>query len=268
MPDVYARSAELDAATQARLIDVLEKRATDPSQQAMRHVFVADLAVPAGARLLDVGCGTGALTRMLARWPGIGEVVGLDPAAAFLAKAREHTTGLPHVTYREGDGHSLPFEASTFDVVVFDSVLSHIARPGQALAEAFRVLRPGGVVGVFDGDYATTTVALGDQDPLQACADATMAHSVTDRWLVRRLPALACECGFGSIRFRSHGFAETEGEGYMLTVVDRGADILQSSGQIGSDTARALKAEARRRLSRGIFFGHIAYGSLIARKLG
>jgi hypothetical protein len=52
----------------------------------------------------------------------------------------------------------------------------------------------------------------------------------------------------------------------MLTIVDRGADLLCGSGQIGEETAAALKAEARRRVMAGTFFGHIAYGSLVARK--
>jgi hypothetical protein len=52
----------------------------------------------------------------------------------------------------------------------------------------------------------------------------------------------------------------------MLTVVDRGADILQTAGQISPEAAAALKAEARRRAKAGAFFGHIAYASLVARK--
>jgi hypothetical protein len=52
----------------------------------------------------------------------------------------------------------------------------------------------------------------------------------------------------------------------MLTVIDRGADILHGSGQIGDDVAASLKSEARRRVRAGQFFGHIAYVSLIARK--
>jgi hypothetical protein len=140
--------------------------------------------------------------------------------------------------------------------------------PDRALAEAFRVLRPGGWLATFDGDYATTTVALGEHDPLQACAATTMAHSVTDRTLMRRLPALVRDCGFDVVRAGSHGFVETTEGGYMLTVVDRGADLLRSSGQIGDDLAAALKAEARRRVAAGAFFGHIAYASLVARKPG
>ena len=119
---------------------------------------------------------------------------------------------------------------------------------------------------MFDGDYATTTVALGDHDPLQACVDVMMANSVHDRWLVRRLPALVRGCGFEIVRFRSHGFVETTEGQYMLTVVDRGAEILRALGRIGDEVAAAAKAEARRRTSAGTFFGHIAYGSVAARK--
>jgi hypothetical protein len=125
------------------------------------------------------------------------------------------------------------------------------------------VLRPGGRLGIFDGDYATTTVALGDRDPLQLCVEAMMAASVTDRWLVRRLPALVRAAGFELARFRSHGFVESGEAAYMLTVVDRGADLLHADGTLGDAAAAELKAEARRRVEAGTFFGHIAYAGLV-----
>jgi hypothetical protein len=52
----------------------------------------------------------------------------------------------------------------------------------------------------------------------------------------------------------------------MLSVVDRGADMLRNLNSIGDDGAAALKSEARRRAEMGSFFGHIAYASLTARK--
>jgi ubiquinone/menaquinone biosynthesis C-methylase UbiE len=266
MPDVWSTFTELDAAMQERLAGVLETRGADPRQQAMRRDFLADVAFPANAKVLEVGCGTGVLTRALARLPEVGKVVGVDVAPSLLSKARELVTDQPNVTFQIADGRSLPFEDGTFDVVVFDSTLTHVPGPEGALAQALRVLRPGGWLAAFDGDYATTTVALGDHDPLQACVEAMMANSVNDRWLGRRLPALVNDSGFEIARFRSHGFVETSEAEYMLTIVDRGADILRASGSIGEDTAEALRAEARRRVEAGVFFGHIAYVSLTARK--
>jgi ubiquinone/menaquinone biosynthesis C-methylase UbiE len=266
MADVWTTVRELDQATQERLADVLEKRGADPQQHAMRRAFLQEVPFPRDARVLDVGCGTGVLTRVLARWPNVASVVGVDPAPALLEKARAAAAGMSNASFREGDGRSLPFDGATFDVVTSDSMLSHVPGPERAVEEALRVLRPGGCLAVFDGDYATTTVALGDHDPLQVCVDAMMASSVTDRRILRRLNAVVAACGFEVVSFRSFGFAEIGNDGYMLTVVDRGADILCSQGSIGTETAAALKAEARRRLQAGRFFGHIAYAGLIARK--
>lgn len=266
MPDVWSQVADIDAATQERLADVLETRGADAQQQAMRRAFLADIEFPAGARVLEVGCGTGVLTRLLARWPRVVTVAGVDPAGPLLNRARRLAAELANVTFHEADGRAVPFDGETFDVVVLDSALSHIPDPDAVLAEARRVLRPGGWLAIFDGDYATTTVALGDHDPLQACAAITMAGSVHDRWLIRRLPMLVRRSGFDAVRLRSHGFVETTEGGYALTIIDRGVDILHGSGQIGEELAAALRAEARRRVAAGTFFGHVAYGSLTARR--
>jgi SAM-dependent methyltransferase len=263
--DVWATVTEQDAAAQALLADVLETRGAEPRQQELRRAFLGDVDFPDGAGVLEVGCGTGVLTRRLARWPSVGEVVGVDVASSLLAVAVERARDLPNVRFEEGDARKLPFGAGAFDAVVFDSTLSHVPGSERALAEAYRVLRPGGVLAVFDGDYATATVAVEDHDPLQACVDAMMAGSVHDRWIVRRLPALVGACGFREVVFRSFGYVELEG-GYMLTVVDRGADLLHASGRLGAETAAALKSEARRRVKAGTFFGHVAYGSVVARK--
>lgn len=264
--DVWSTVNDLDLASQERLAGVLETRGADPRQQAMRRAFLASVPFPPQARVLDVGCGTGVLTRVLARHPNVAAVVGVDPAPGLLAKARELAADLPNVTFAEADGRALPFDSSSFGVVIFDSTLSHVPEPERALAEAFRVLRPGGVLGIFDGDYATTTVSAGEHDPLQVCVDAMMASSVTDRRIVRRLPRLVRAAGFADADVQGHGYVEAGDGSYMLTVIDRGVDLLHGRDQIGEELAVALKAEARRRVADGSFFGHIAYGSLVAHK--
>ena len=63
MPDVYATIAEADVAMQERLAEVLELRAADPHQRAMLEEYTARLELPDGSELLEVGCGTGPVTR-------------------------------------------------------------------------------------------------------------------------------------------------------------------------------------------------------------
>ena len=189
-----------------------------------------------------------------------------DPAPGLVDRARELASDLTNLTFAVADGRTLPFVDAEFDVVVFDSTLSHIPGPEQAIAEAFRVLLPRGVLAAFDGDYATTTVALADHDPLQACVAFMMANSVTDRHLVRRLPRLVRDAGFEPGAVESYGYVESGEGSYMLTIIDRGVDLLHAREVISSSTAAAMKDEARYRVTSGAFFGHIAYDSLVARK--
>ncbi len=266
MPDVWAAFPKLDAAMQERLAGVLETRGADPQQREMRQTFLADVYFPTNAHVLEVGCGTGVMTRTLARWPNVSAVTGVDTAPSLLSKARELAADLPNLTFREADGRSLPFEDETFDVVVFDTTLTHVPGPERALAEALRVLRPLGWLAIFDGDYVTITVAIGEHDPLQDCVDALGDAFLHNRWLGRRLPTLARGCGFETARFRGHSYVETNEAEYMLTIVDRAIDTLRASGHRSDEMAAALKAEARRRVEAGTFFGHIAYVSLTASK--
>ena len=256
MPDVYATIEHAAESVQERLADVLELRAADLQQRAMLEDYLKDLPLPAGARILEIGCGTGAVARALARRLDASEVVG-----------RRRAEGIGRLSFVTGDGRDLPFDDSSFDAVVCHTALCHIPGPERVLAEALRVTGPIGWLAVFDGDYATTTVAICDHDPLQACVDAAIAALVHDRWLVRRLPTLMHAAGWQVVRTRSYGYVETAEAQYMLTLVDRGADTAAAAGAISEQTAEACKKEVRHRVRAGTFFGHIAYASLTARKL-
>jgi SAM-dependent methyltransferase len=216
--------------------------------------------------VLEIGCGTGAIARILAADGRVAEVVGVDPSRPLLDRARELTAANAPIRFEEGDGRALPALGDPFDAVVLHTVLSHVPEPERALAEAHRVLRSGGWVAVFDGDYRTISVATGDPDPLEACARAFMEAYINDRWLVPRLPALLAGAGFGDVRVRGHGYVQAAEPDYLLSVVERGARALAATGRIGEPLARALVEEARRRVAAGTFFGQIAYVSALARR--
>lgn len=266
MPDPYASIAQADQSVQARMADILELRAADSQQRAMVEHYLSEIQAPKGARVLEVGCGTGAVSRRIAElWDG-SEVVGLDPSPVFLERARELARHLSRVSFCEGDGRALEFGDESFDLVVFHTTLCHVPEPHKALREAYRVLRPNGWLAAFDGDYATATVAIGDFDPLQSTVEATIANFVHDRWLTRRLPKMLSAEGFAIETLRSHGYTQTNEPTYMITVVDRGAELLAAAGSVGPEEADALKREARRRVENGEFFGHISFVIVIARK--
>jgi len=266
MSDVYSSIADVDHEVQESLAKVLELRAANFQQRDMLKTYLGDIDFTEVASALDVGCGTGVVSRELAsRLPG-GQVVGIDPSPVFLAKARKLSADISNLKFVEGDCRSLPYCSESFDIIVFHTTLSHVPRPEEAIHEAFRVLRLNGVLAVFDGNYTTTTLANGEFDPLQTCADAAMSAIVHDRWLIQRLPFLIRSAGFLIKKQRSLGIVETDEPEYMLTIADRGADVLAANGRIGVELAQALKDEARRRVATGYFFGSIAYGSIVAHK--
>ena len=109
----------------------------------LHDLLRASVAPATGARrprALDAGCGTGLQTAILL---DLGyETVGLDASTGLLALARQR---LPAARFARGDAQALPWREATFDVVVScGSVLSFVPRPGRAITEMARVLRPGG----------------------------------------------------------------------------------------------------------------------------
>jgi SAM-dependent methyltransferase len=135
------------------------------SRLVARH-FLPWLEVSTGARWLDVGCGTGELTRAILETAVPAEVVAIDPSDAFLAYARAHSD-TPR--FEVGDARALPFEARTFDSVVSGLVLNFVSAPEQGVAEMARVARPGAQLAAYVWDYA-------DQMQLiRHCWDAAMA---------------------------------------------------------------------------------------------
>ena len=112
----------------------------------------ADLAgVAAGQRVLDVGCGPGALTTELVRRLGGDAVSAVDPSEPFVAAIQQRQPG---VTVRQAAAEQLPFPDRTFDAALAQLVVHFMTDPVAGLREMARVTRPGGVVAVCVWDNA------------------------------------------------------------------------------------------------------------------
>jgi ubiquinone/menaquinone biosynthesis C-methylase UbiE len=267
MPDVYATITQQDDAVVDQLARAMELRATDPRQQAFVTDYLARLALGSGSTVVEIGCGTGAITRLIAAEPAVDHVVGVDPSEGLIARARQLADGPAGVEFYVADGGATPLGDASADAVVLHTVLSHAPQPDALLVEAHRLLRAGGRIVVFDGDYATLSFALGAHDPLELCAHAFRESFINDPYVMRRVPGMLTRARFAVDDVRSAGYVQIESPDYLLSVLDRGADSLAAGGTIATETAASLKDEARRRIEAGTFFAFVAYVTVMARRL-
>jgi len=266
MPDPYASISEKDESLQTMLADVLELRAVDERQQEMLASFLGDLSLKENTAALEIGCGTGPVCRALLELENVSTVNGIDPSPVFISYAIKLSEALSNIKFESGDARKLDIPNESFDLVVFYTTLSHVPSPEDALAEAYRVLRPGGTLAIFDGDYTTATVATSEFDPLQNAVDMMVSNFVENIWMARQLPKALRACGFEVEKFSSNGYTKVTDPSYFLTLIDRGADLLVSTGSIGEQQSDLLRAEAKRRIEQDEFFGHISYISAMATK--
>jgi hypothetical protein len=121
---------------------------------------------------------------------------------------------------------------------------------------------------IFDGDFATLTVALFDGDPLQSAVGAVLRHMVHAPFLMRRLPALVTAAGLNVQSVESYGYVQTMSPDFLLTLLSRGTKAAAQAGEIGQGLVDGFTEEARRRVANGTFYGAILFLSLAARKDG
>jgi ubiquinone/menaquinone biosynthesis C-methylase UbiE len=145
--DITQGFKQVDQADDPRFfIEFLDARKTIVGEREVKELILEMLTLHPGARVLDIGCGTGDDAREIAeRVKPSGQVVGIDPSDALIteSKRRAAASGLP-VEFRLGDVRKLDFANASFDRVRTDRVLMFVAEIEEAIAEMVRVLRPGG----------------------------------------------------------------------------------------------------------------------------
>jgi SAM-dependent methyltransferase len=160
-----AHFREVDAAPAPHaLLATLDAVAAREGVRRLKRCGLDMLAVTAGQRLLDVGCGMGDDVRALADLTGpSGLVVGVEPSEVLLAEARRRAADSPlPLGFAAGYACDLPFPAGSFDACRAERVFQHVPDPLRALTEMIRVTRPGGRVLVLDTDWGTTAVSGAD----------------------------------------------------------------------------------------------------------
>jgi ubiquinone/menaquinone biosynthesis C-methylase UbiE len=267
--DPYQITDKLEDSLLDVMVSRLEARGNHWFFQSVLREYLDAMNIDSASTVLDMGCGTGVAARTIARRANFsGRVTGIDLSpylgeAAMRLAEEEGLVGL--VDFLSGDTRDLDVPAGSFDAVVAHTLVSHIEEPLAVLKEAARVVKPGGLIAIFDGDYASMTFAL--DDPLQSKRydEALINAIVTSPRVMRQMPRLIQRAGLEMVRTFPYLMAEV-GEGdFWLSGIDSFEKLAPKSGAMTEAEATSWANALHRASGEGVFFGASNYYTYIAR---
>ncbi len=162
-------------------------------------VFLDWLQPDRGWRWLDVGCGNGAFSQLIADSLEPKHIDGIDPSAGQIAFAQARPASRV-ADFRQGDATALPYGDNAFDAAAMALVIAFVPQPATGVSEMVRVTRPGGLVGAYMWDFAakaspvepiaTEADALGYKRPAPPSASAAARDVMDALWTAAGLEAV------------------------------------------------------------------------------
>lgn len=269
--DPFGRTDLLDEVTLEALVTRFEARGKHPLFSKMLQEYLGAMNIDGTNRVLDIGCGTGLASRAIARRPGFsGKVTGIDlsPYLIEAAKRLARDEGIAErAQFQAGNGQSLDFSDGTFDAVVAHTLLSHVDDPSTVLKEAARVMRAGGILGIFDGDYASLTFDHADPVKGKANDEALINAVVTNPRVMRQMPRMLKAAGFELVTSFAYILTEVGTANFWSSAIEAYRRLIPKSGVMAGEEADAWAAALRHDSEAGVFFGSSNYYAYVARRL-
>jgi len=267
--DPFRLTDRLEPAALEVMATRLEARGRQPGFVQPLADYLEAMAIDHRAEVLDLGCGTGIAARVIARRPGFrGRVHGIDLSPHLVAEATRlaEAEGLAErLSFAVGDVQALDRPPRSVDAVVAHTLFSHLADPAATLAEIVRVLRPGGVVGIFDGDYASLTFELEDAARSRAMDEAIVGSLVTNPRIMRQLPQRLAQAGLVLDTVLPSIIAEVGEATFWRSGIEAYARLAPGAGPLTEADTAAWQQELFGLSERGEFFGACVYYAYVAR---
>lgn len=268
--DIYRLTPTADATVLKTIADRLEFRGTDDGYVRLSQAYFARLPLAAARRILALGCGTGIEVRALRRLTAPETtIVGVDHSPAMIDVARKLTTdeGLSeNVTYQADDAHRLPHGDCEFDIVTLHTLISHVDDPICVLREARRVVRPGGTVAVFDGDYASLTFGYPDHVAAKTVEEKLIQLIVANPRIMRDLPRLLTETGLELVEADGALYADIGSSSFWVGAAESYGGLLARSGLLPERTVDSWQAFQTRSAAERTFFAASNYYTYLTRR--
>ena len=193
---------------------------TAPATAERRQWILDHLDLDAGESTLSIGCGPGhEPTAMAELVGGEGRVLGIDNSEDVVAMAEDHGAEFPQVTIEHGDATDLPAADNSFDAAIASLVYEYSPDVDTALAELYRVLRPGGRAAVLAADWDSTVWHSSDADRMDQAIEAWKTVYAHPR-LGSQLTANLDDTGFAIEDVAANSYLETDLDTYAGFLLD------------------------------------------------
>ncbi len=184
--------------------------------------------------VVEVGCGTGAIARRVARKLGSGEVIGVDRQEAQLETARRLADGdgVENIRFVLGAADALDLPSSSCDAAYGRFILEHVADPVAVVREMARVVKPGGWICVYEWDNAMESIYPDSPHHRAVWAGIYRLQELQggDPWMARQLRRVFMEAGLANVTAEARVWTVTGGEPDKLRVlVDGAREIIRQS---------------------------------------
>ena len=266
--DVYAITDKLDDTLLQVLAARLEARGQHPRFQAMLTEYLDAMNIDTARNILDIGCGTGVAARTIARRKGFtGIVTGIDISAGLVQVAERLSTteGVSEqIQFVVGDTRRLDIPDEAFDAVVAHTIVSHVDDPLLVIKQAARVVRCGGKVGIFDGDYASITFDHPNPDKGKYYDEALISAIVSSPRVMRQMPRLLSEAGLEFVASFQHVLAEIGNADFWLSALESFRKLIPKAGAMSEEETAGWVDGLLEDSRNGVFFGACNYYSYIA----
>ena len=268
--DPYSVTDKMDDVTLDAIVKRLEARGKHPFFIKCLGEYLGSMDIDNSNHVLDMGCGTGVATRAVASRQGFsGKIKGIDlsPYLASTAEQLASDEGLSeHVEFQSGDTKNLDISNAEYDAVIAHTLVSHVGNPADILKEAVRVVKPGGLIGVFDGDYASMTFGNADTTKARELDEIIIGAMVTSPYAMRQMPRIFQEAGLEIVACFPYILAEVGKMDFWKPGIESLRILLPKSGAMTEAQANNFADSLIKDSEAGVFFGASNFYAYIGRR--
>ncbi|MCZ6474655.1 MAG: methyltransferase domain-containing protein [SAR324 cluster bacterium] len=268
--DPWGKTDQMEDAVLDGMVTRLEARGKFGPFMKMLDEYLGAMEIDGKQDVLDLGCGTGIVARTIAARGGFsGKVLGID-LSPYLVEAAARLAGeeglSQRVAFEPGDTRSLELRDGRFDAVVAHTLLSHLGDPFSVLQDIARVVKSGGVVGIFDGDYGSRSYAQEDLEKMKRDNEIVTSAVVASPYVMRLMPRYLRRAGLELTACFPYVLAEIGQADYWGSAIESNRSLLPAAGAMTKEQADIWADELLGSSQDGVFFGACNFYAYVATK--